>query len=76
MWRVIKINQDGSMVLILNDVISALTYGSSSKYQDSSLRGYLNTITNQPFTGIFEQTLNDKNQYLKKNLWKKPRYIV
>lgn len=66
MWRVIKINQDGSMVLILNDVISALTYGSSSKYQDSSLRGYLNTITNQSFTGIFEQTLNDKNQYLKK----------
>lgn len=66
MWRIIKVNKDGSMVLILNQPITSITYGTNSQYQTSSVHSYLNKIENQPYTGLFEQVLNHPDSYLKK----------
>ena len=66
MWRIIKVNKDGSMVLILNQPITSITFGNTSQYQSSFVHSYLNEIENQPYTGLFEQVLNHPDSYLKK----------
>ena len=66
MWRIIKVNKDDSIVLILNQPITSITYGTNSQYQTSSVHSYLNKIENQPYTGLLEQVLNHPDSYLKK----------
>ena len=66
MWRIIKVNKDSSIVLILNQPITSITFGTTSQYQSSFVHSYLNEIENQPYTGLFEQVLNHPDSYLKK----------
>ena len=64
LWRIMKINKDGSIVLILDDPITAMTYGTTNEYQTSFVRNYLNQIESEIYTGIFERVLIQPEIYL------------
>ena len=65
LWRIVKVNNDNSVVITTDSVISNLSYGETSEYLDSNIAEYL--INNGDNTGIFENILNDKSAYLTKN---------
>lgn len=65
LWRIIKVNEDGSMVLISHDTKTALAYGSDANYETSSVRKYMNPM-GENFTGMVYATLNNTTNYLKK----------
>ncbi|MBS7020307.1 MAG: hypothetical protein KH135_00310 [Firmicutes bacterium] len=65
LWRIMKVNQDGSMVLISNDTKTSIAYGQDANYETSSVRKYMNP-TGENFTGLVYATLNKTTNYLKK----------
>ena len=68
LWRIIKVNKDNSIVLVTDNVIGTLAYGNSdTDYQNSNLFSWLNVNEEEPNSGVFERTLNEKEKYLVKN---------
>ena len=62
LWRIVKINEDNSLVLVTDNVIGTLAYGNiNTPYQDSNISNWLNNTE----TGKFIKILNDKEKYLK-----------
>lgn len=58
-WRIVKINEDNSMMLVTNDVIGTLAYGDiSTLYDSSNLILWLNDDNK------FSKVLNKKEEYL------------
>lgn len=61
LWRIVKINEDDSVMLITDNIIGNLAYGdANTSYQDSNLINWLNNDNNGKFTKI----LNNKEKYL------------
>lgn len=58
-WRIISVNTDGTIKLILDNSITALANGSNNK----NINNWLNKSDNEN-TGIFEKALNDPKKYL------------
>lgn len=65
LWRIIKINEDNSVVLITDNIVSTLAYGNNElEYKDSSLVNWLNVNDENSFSGTFDKFLNEKDKYL------------
>lgn len=61
-WRIVKINEDNSLLLTTDNVIGTLSYGDiNTNYQESNLITWLNNNE----TGKFIKILNSKEKYLK-----------
>lgn len=57
LWRIMKINGDGSVKLVLNEDIDIMSFNElDNKYEDSTIYNYLNTT--------FINGLNDADKYL------------
>ncbi len=64
-WRVLKIKEDKSVVLVTDDVVSNLAFSNTnSDFTTSNINEWLNS--NGENTGIFENILNQKEKYLNK----------
>lgn len=67
LWRIVKINEDDSIVLITDSVIGTLAYGDKEQeYTNSNLHKWLNK-SDEETSGIMERILNEKDKYLIKN---------
>lgn len=62
-WRIIRINEDNTLTLVLENSITSLAAGSSSTFEDSYLNSWLN-YQDKDYTGILENNLNSKETYL------------
>lgn len=62
LWRIIKVNNDNTVKLISNDVLTYLSYGEND-YENSYMNMWLNK-TDDDNTGILENLLNTPNNYL------------
>lgn len=63
LWRIMYINEDNTLTLILDNSITSIAAGSSSKFEDSYLNSWLNS-QDKNYTGILENNLNSKETYL------------
>lgn len=63
LWRVIKVDKRGNVVIALDSSITSLAKG-SSEFTSSSIYSWLNKDAEDEFSGIFESVLNDVPQYL------------
>ena len=61
MFRIISIDEEFNMNLILNDNITNLAFGSSNDYDDSYIKKWLNK-TSDVYSGIFETSFSKNNQ--------------
>lgn len=67
LWRIIKINQDNSVVLVTDDYVNNLMWDyDNTDYSKSNIRDWL--VSGGENTGIFEKTLYDKEKYLIPNV--------
>lgn len=62
LWRIVKINNDNTVKLISNDVLTYLSYGDSD-YESSYMNIWLNK-SDDDYTGILESSLNTPYNYL------------
>ena len=67
LFRIIKINQNGEIVIISDNPITSLAYGKDKKQEDSYIYRWLND-NDEELTGILEKSLNKSNDYLIKSL--------
>ena len=66
-WRIVKINEDNTILLITDNVIGSLAYGNlEDKYEDSNIIHWLNHINDNDISGVIEKYLNEKEKYLVK----------
>ena len=66
-WRIVKINKDDSIMLVSNDVITSLAYGTDeSDYKDDVILKWLNKDSSNKYSGVLESKLNDVSKYLVK----------
>ena len=63
-WRIVKVNKDNSITLVLDSKITDLPFG-SDEISESYIYKYLNLDGDN--TGIFESKLNNKEKYLVPN---------
>lgn len=64
LWRIVKINNDGSINLVTEDIMNEFMWGTEkSKYDTSQVRNWLNKTEDN--TGIFYKNLYNPNEYLK-----------
>lgn len=66
LFRIVKLNKDGSITLISDKVASNLAMGENKSYSDSYIYQWLNKLE-EDNTGIFINSLNDKGKYLTKS---------
>lgn len=62
-WRIIKINEDNTITIALDNSITSLAAGENKNFNDSHLNSWLNN-QNKEYTGILENFLNNSNKYL------------
>ena len=67
LFRIIKINQNGEIVIINDNSVTSLAYGKSKKFTESYIFEWLNDIEKE-YTGIYEKVLNNKENYLIKSM--------
>ena len=67
MWRIVKINEDNSILLIMDEPISSLAYGTDTTYSNSPILTWLNNDSAISYSGVLEKKLNDISHYLVKN---------
>ena len=65
LWRIIKINDDNSIVAISDNSLTSLAYGKEVDYLDSYINKWLNK-TDDEYSGILEGQLNNVSIYLQK----------
>lgn len=65
LWRIVKINEDNSILMVLDSPITDLAFGVDKKYDDSSIIEWLNKGDSE-YSGVFEKKLNDPSKYLVK----------
>ena len=67
LWRIVKINNDGSINLVTDNVMNEFMWGTTgSNYSTSQVRKWLNETSDN--TGIFYRNLYNPETYLKSNL--------
>lgn len=63
MWRIVRVNSNNTVTLVLDNSISALASGQNKPYNDSYINMWLNN-QDKDYTGILEKNLNNTNEYL------------
>lgn len=67
MWRIVKINNDGSINLVTDKIMNEFMWGTdNSNYKTSEIRKWLNKTDDN--TGIFYENLYNPDEYLKKTV--------
>lgn len=67
LWRIVKLEQDNSLMLISDSSLSSLAFSNEiSDYTSSYIHEWLNASDDE-YTGILENNLNEKDSYLVKN---------
>lgn len=67
LWRIVKINSDGSINLVTDKIMNEFMWGTEdSNYKTSQVRNWLNE--NGDNTGIFAKNLYNSEDYLKNTL--------
>lgn len=67
LWRVVKINNDGSINLVTEQIMNEFMWGTeNNNYNTSQVRNWLNN--NGENTGVFYKNLYNPENYLKTNL--------
>lgn len=66
-WRIVKINNDNSITVISDESLTSLAYGELLKYSESYINLWLNS-NNEEYSGILENHLNKKEDYLQKTI--------
>lgn len=64
LWRIIKINDNGSITMITEDPVIYLAYGNSNLYSNSQIYQWLNLIENNQYSGLFYNTIKSGKEYL------------
>ena len=64
-WRIVKIH-DNSIVLISDKTLTSIAYKEDSSFENSYVNKWLNS-SNEDYSGILENVLNNKESYLIKN---------
>ncbi len=64
MWRIIKVNKDKSITIVLDNSITALAAGSSNSFENADINNWLNNKNNENDTGILQNNLNNVSTYL------------
>lgn len=67
LWRIIKINNDNSILLISDSSLTSLAYGEKLEYTNSYINKWLN-LSEEEYSGILEKQLNKKETYLEKTI--------
>lgn len=62
-WRIVRINNDNSITLVLDNSITSLAAGKSKNFESSYLNSWLNK-KNDDKTGVLENNLNNLKTYL------------
>lgn len=62
-WRIIKVNDNNTITMTLNNSITSLAAGENKKFKDSHINSWLNN-QDKEYTGILENFLNKSNKYL------------
>ena len=63
MFRIIRINTDGSIKLISNDIVTSFMWGDDSSYEKSNLRNWLEK-TNEEHSGTYYDTIPSIDNFL------------
>lgn len=66
LWRIVRVNNDNSVVLVTDSKLTDLAFGNNTDYLKSYVFDWLNE-SDKSYTGILEGKLNDKNAYLVPN---------
>ncbi len=69
LFRIMKINDDDSVLLISDDNQTVLPYGDSNSYMSSSPRYYFNNIEGEENSGAYLDTLGDYDYFLERTSW-------
>ncbi len=67
LFRIIKVNQNGEILIISDNPITSLAYGKDKEQNNSYIYKWLNK-SDEELTGIFENSLNKPTDYLMKSL--------
>lgn len=67
LFRIIKINQNGEIIIISDTSLASLAYGKNKTLTESYIYKWLNN-TDEEYTGIFESILNNPEIYLVKSM--------
>ena len=62
-WRIIRVNSNDTVTVVLDNSITSLAAGPSKTYTDSYINMWLNA-SDKDYTGILENNLNKINDYL------------
>lgn len=62
-WRIVRVNSNNTVTLVLDNSITALAAGQSKSYTDSYINMWLNN-QNKDYTGVLEDSLNKTNEFL------------
>lgn len=68
LWRIFKINNDNSIMLISNNALTSISYGKNKTYEESYIYNWLNNTENE-YSGILENVLNEKEKYLQNTIY-------
>lgn len=68
LWRAMKVQNDNTVRLISEDIQTSLTWGDESNYSSSNIRKWLNLLK-EDHTGLFTQSLTQKERYLEQTSW-------
>jgi hypothetical protein len=63
LWRIIRINNDNTITMVTDDLVTSLVWGYNSNYNSSYIKEWLN-INDQDNSGIFEDTLVNASEYV------------
>lgn len=67
LFRIIKINQNGEIIIISDNSVTSLAYGKNKKLTESYIYKWLNS-SEEEYSGIFEKSLNNPEKYLVKSM--------
>lgn len=67
LFRIIKINQNGEIIIISDNSLTSLAFGKNKKLTNSYIYKWLNDMEEE-YTGIFESSLNNPETYLTKSM--------
>ncbi|MEG0994808.1 MAG: hypothetical protein RSE91_02425, partial [Bacilli bacterium] len=68
LFRIMRVMDDNSIKLVAEDNVNTLIFGEEKEYKDSNLYQWLNK-TDKKDTGVYLNSLNDKEKYLNETSW-------
>lgn len=67
LWRIVKVNNDNTIMVISDSSLTSLAYGKEVNFVDSYINKWLN-YDDSKYSGILEMNLNEKDNYLVKTV--------